>query len=422
MTTRCHWFILVPLLALGCEAKSPETMSTAAVELPQVVVTVEPLQTRSIQREVTAVGTLYGFDEVTLAPKVDGRVRHVFVDTGDVVIPGTVLLELDPTDYELASDEAKRGLDAELARLGLSEFPKAALVVDEVPSVRRAEVSLANAKVRFERVKMLFARQAASKDEFDLAETDLKAADAAKRDVITQALATLASARLRHASLEMAEQRIRDAKLFAPTPPGFEPWAALVGHAASPVKYAVAQRLITTGDMVRSMPVTNAFRLVIDTALKLVVAVPEKYTPEVHVAQMATVRVEAYPGQTFTGVVARISPVVDQQNRTFMVQINVPNFDGKLMCGGFARAAIQTRTDSDVKTVPPHALTAFAGVTKVFIAENGKARGIEVTTGTRDKDWVEVIGPLPENAVVVTSGLGQLVNGSPLKIRAEQGK
>lgn len=418
MTTRCHWLRLGPLLLLvGCAEKPSDSMSTGPADLPPVVVTVEPLRTRSVQREVTAVGTLYGFDEVTLAPKAEGRVRHVYVDTGDVVVPGTVLLELDPTDYELAAFEAKRGLDAELARLGLTEFPKGPLDVDEVPSVRRAEVALANAKVRFDRVKGLFARQAASKDEFDLAETDLKAADAAKRDVIAQALATLASARLRHATLESAEQRIRDTKLVAPTPPGCEPWAAVVGHAASPVKYAVAQRLITTGDMVRSMPVTNAFRLVIDTALKLVVAVPEKYTPEVHVGQPVTVSVEAYPGQTFPGVVARISPVVDQQNRTFAVQVNVPNFDGKLMCGGFARAAIRTRVDPAVKTVPPHALTVFAGVTKVFVNETGKARGIEVTTGTRDKDWVEVIGPLPEDASVITSGLGQLVNGSPLKIR-----
>ncbi len=410
------YLLPIAIAVPGCNPPPPSSASSNS-EPPTVVVTREPVQTRQIQREVLAVGTLYGFDEVTLAPKADGRVRDVHVDVGDMVLPGAVLLELDATDYELAVLEARRALDAELARLGLTSLPAGPLDVEQVPSVRRAEVSLANAKIRFERVKALFARQAASKEEYDLADTELKAADAAKHDVITQALATLASARLRQASVQLAEQRVRDAQLLAPTPPGSEAWSAVVGPGFSPVRYSVSSRLITTGDMVRSMPVTNAFRLVIDTALKLGVAIPERFAPEVHIGQPVAVSVDAHPGQTFRGVVARISPTVDAQNRTFMVQVNIPNFDRKLKCGGFARAAIQTRVDPAVKTVPPHSIVSFAGVTKIFIDDQGKARSIEISTGTRDKDWVEVIGDIPDNAIVLTSGLGQLVNGSPLKMR-----
>ena len=86
------------------------------------------------------------------------------------------------------------------------------------------------------------------------------------------------------------------------------------------------------------MPVTEAFRLVINHALKLKVDVPERYTAEVAIDQPVVIHVDAYPGQPFAGRVTRISPAVDPQSRTFAVQINVPNLDGRLRAGGFARA------------------------------------------------------------------------------------
>ena len=89
----------------------------------------------------------------------------------------------------------------------------------------------------------------------------------------------------------------------------------------------------------------------------------------------------------------------------------------ELKAGGFARASIRTRVDPAVKTVPPAAVVTFAGVTKVFVIEGDKAKAVEVKLGTRDKDWVEVIGELPAGATVATSGHSQLVDGSPVKLR-----
>lgn len=416
MTVRCHWFApLVLAAALGCgNGSGPSTAPTATAPIP---VTVAPLGIRPVQRSVTAVGTLYGFDEVTLAPKVDGRVERVFVDTGDVAVPGAVVLELDPTDYLLAVAEARQALDAELARIGLTALPGPEFDPESVPTVRRAEASLANARTRFARVKDLYARQASSKEEFDLADTEVKLADAAKRDAVAQTLATLASARLRNAALDTAVQRVADTKLRVPVPEAYWPWAAIVGPGATPARYAVAVRMVSHGDMVRSNPVTNAFKLVLDSALKLRLAVPERYAPDIEIGQIAEVTVDAYPGVAFRGRVTRISPTVDALNRTFGVEVTIPNLDRHLKCGGFARAAISTRIDPSVPTVPPHAIATFAGVTKVFVVDGDTAKTVEVQTGTRDKDWVEVIGKFPPEARVITSGLSQLADGTPIRIR-----
>ena len=401
-------------VSVGCHSESSPP-SAGQPNLPPIPVAMAPLEYRSIQRIVTAVGSFSGFDEVTLAPKVDGLVKCVNVDVGDPAIPGSVLLELDSTDYALAVAEARRAFDAELARLGLAELPSTPFDVESVPTVRRARVSLENAATRFQSRQVLFERKVLAKEEYDLAETEFKLAEATHRDAVTQAEAVLAMARYRQAILNSAEERLRDCQLRVPTPPGWAAWAAVVGPGFSPPRYTVAQRFVSEGQRLVSMPVTDAFRLVIHHALKLRVAVPERYTAEVRLNQPVEIRVDAYPTETFLGRVSRISPTIDPQNRTFQVEIAMPNLDGRLRVGGFARAAIQTRIDHDVPTVPPTALVTFAGVTKIFLNDAGFARPLEITTGFRDRDWVEVIGDLPREGVVIISGHSQLVAGSPVR-------
>ena len=126
---------------------------------------------------------------------------------------------------------------------------------------------------------------------------------------------------------------------------------------------------------------------------------------------------DAFPGRVFPGVVYRISATVDPVNRTFYPVVAIMNLDRELKAGGFARASIRTRVDPAVKTVPTAAVVTFAGVNKVFVIENDKARAVEVKLGTRDRDWVEVIGELQTGATIATSGHSQLVDGSPVKLR-----
>jgi RND family efflux transporter MFP subunit len=230
----------------------------------------------------------------------------------------------------------------------------------------------------------------------------------------TEARVTLASARRLKAALEDAERKLADTKLNAPAPPEWSEWVKELGPTTTPLKYAVAQKMVSAGEMVQSMPVTNCYRLVIDHALKLGVTVPEKHAPAIRVGQTVELRVEAYT-ESFPGFVARISPTTDTVNRTFGVVIGVRNGTGKLKAGGFATAEIVTGS-ATVVTVPPEALVSFAGVNKVFVVDGDKAKAVEVGLGARDKEWLEVTG-VPAGAKVITSGHAQLVDGSVVRVR-----
>ncbi|HUR52859.1 MAG TPA: efflux RND transporter periplasmic adaptor subunit [Gemmataceae bacterium] len=411
-------FVSFVALLPACAPKSPTSAAKTAEPQP-VAVTLAPVGSVSLKRTVQVVGTLDAFKDVTLAPKVDGRVVRVRKDRGDAVQPGEVLLELDAKDYELDVEVARRALEAELAKLDLRALPAGDIDIEQVTAVAQARAQLDLSKKELDRMRTLDTRGVGARADLDSALTKVTVAEATKRLAETEARATLAHARRLRATLDLAEQRLRDTVVRAPVPDEWGAWAAVVGPGFSPLTYTVANRMVWEGEMVRGMPEKNVFRLVIAHVLKLRAEVPEKFGPEVRAGQTVEVRVDAFAGRAFAGVVARVSPTVDTQNRTFQVEIEVPNCDPKfkLKPGGFAQADILTRTDANVLTVPVESVVTFAGVTKIFVADGDRAKAIEVKLGQRDKDWVEVIGPVPSGAKVVTSGFSQLVDGSLIRVR-----
>jgi multidrug efflux pump subunit AcrA (membrane-fusion protein) len=416
---RATIFATLAALALAIPACAKKPGATAnSSETKPVTVTVADAKSMPLRRAVPVNGTLYPFEDVTLAPKVGGRVLRTHRDVGDRVGPDEPLLELDDAEYRLAVAQARAAFDAELRKLKLLALPATDTnieqIVAKVDAVLEARANVAFAEAEMKREERL-SGVAGAAQAYDTAVNRLAVAKARLQLAETDARVTLANARRLKAALEDAERKLADTKLSAPVSPE---WALLLkelGTTSTPLKYAVAQKMVSVGEIVQSTPVTNCYRLVIDHALKLGVAVPEKHIPDVVVGQAAELHVEAYPDQIFTGTVARISPTIDLQNRNFGVVIVVRNCDGKLKAGGFATAEIVTRTENIV-TIPPEALVQFAGVNKVFVVEGSKAKAKEVTVGTRDKDWVEV-GGLPAGAKVITSGQSQLVDGSAIQVR-----
>lgn len=392
-----------------------------------VAVAVEPVTVRPVHRAVGVVGSLYGRDEVALTPKVEGRVLRIHRDVGDIVKPGELLLEIDPTDYQLAVTEARRSLDLELARLGLKEPPAADFDVRTMPAVTRAAAMAQNATARSERLRKL-AGGAASAEDREQAETDLAVARSNYHQAVIDGEAIVAAVRHRQALLETAWQRLRDTRVVVPGATK-APEVIAAGYtesaSAAPAEFVISERSANEGEIVRTMAMgqtATLFRLVVDRPLKLQAAVPERHAAEVNVGQSVELEAECAPGQKVQAAVARVNPAVDRSSRTFQVEIHVPNADRRLRAGSFARASILTRIDPQARTVPEEAIVRFAGVTKVFTIRDGKAREIPVVVGVngseKSRAWVEITGgDLPADAAVVTSGQSQLSEGAPVRLK-----
>jgi multidrug efflux pump subunit AcrA (membrane-fusion protein) len=403
-----------------------------------IAVTVTAAVQRTVERRVRTVGTLHGFEEIEISPQVDGNVRRVARDVGDLVAPGDLLLEIDATDFQLAVQESARALDLELARLGLNKVPDASFSPETLPSVERARLVERNAADTFERYKALTARGVMTKDDYEKAELNLQTARLDTKQRLLEAEQTLASVRHRQAVLDTAGKRLRDTSILAPaitvrTPPVLQQVAGTSGRTVPaaadgdpPLAYTVAERFVSEGEIVRAAPPTKLFRLVVDSVLKLKAAVPERYASQMRPGQEVDLAVESLPGRKIGGRVARVNPTVDTANRTFEVEVWVPNRDRLLKSGSFATASILLGADDDAVTVPEEAIVRYAGVTKLFTVVNDKAVVVPVELGSRldipepagaVHRWVEVSGAITVGVPVVTTGHSQLSDGTAVRIR-----
>lgn len=371
-----------------------------------VVVTTAPVTYRPIERSVEGMGTLHGFEEVSLSAQVDGSVRKIDFDVADSVKPGQVLLEIDPTDYALKVQQSERALQAELAMLGLTEPPDAKFNLESVPAVMAAQVRMDNAKSKWERSERLVARGANTDAEHEQTTADYKAAKAEYANQVLVTKAALATIQTKQADLAVARQQLEHTQLVVPTP------TRPVPNSAGSVFYAVTERSVAEGTFVQRG--TEICKLAIIQTIKANVLLPGQYSSEVHLGQKAEVQTPTSP-QPFTGTVTRINPAVDPKTRTFEIEVQLPNPEGNLKPGSFAKVKILTHEDAEAATVPLTAVIRFAGINKIFLAdENGKAKEVHVTLGGQAADWIEITEPaLPKGAKVITSGQSVLADETP---------
>ena len=157
------------------------------------------------------------------------------------------------------------------------------------------------------------------------------------------------------------------------------------------------------------------FRLSDFDPLLCPIQVPERELPRLAVGQPADVRVEAFPGRTFSASVLRISPVVDAGSGTVEVTLEVDAED-VLRPGMFARVALQLERRPDVLVVPKVALALDGLGDAVFVAEGDVASRRELVVGARDGDRLEVVEGVEEGESVVVVGQDGLADGTPIRV------
>jgi RND family efflux transporter MFP subunit len=149
--------------------------------------------------------------------------------------------------------------------------------------------------------------------------------------------------------------------------------------------------------------------------LRLVLAVPERAAAGIRVGQEVRVSVEG-DAAVYRGRVARLSPSIHEQSRTLAVEAEVPNEQGRLRPGSFARADIVVAADQPVVFVPSSAIVIFAGIEKVLTVRDGRAVELRVQTGRRQDGRVEIVAGLKAGEPVVVEP-GNLVAGQPVTVR-----
>ena len=384
---------LVALVALSGCARDRTVQAAAGDARP---VTVGPAQVIDLRREVDLVGTLAAQEDVVVSAEVAGRVSRLVKDLGDRVEQGTPLIELDRERLQYRVDTQRATLDEARARYGASGdgvLPP----LDRVPTVMSAAAQLADAQQQLDRAKSLASRQLLAQSDLDAAQTKFDTAKAAHDAALASARQLRGDIEAQTSALQLAERDLRDSIIRAP----FDGY--------------VAERLVSEGQYLQ--PQASVMRIVRLHPLKLTADVPEKFAPWLQTGRPIQIRVDAYPDQVFAGTIVRISPAVDLKSRAFAIEGEVPNPDGKLKPGTFARVQIATDRVDRAVMVPAASIQSRYGTNRVFEVQKGQLVGREIVLGDRLGDRVEVAQGLKAGTSIVSADVEQLADGMRVRVK-----
>ena len=398
-TSLPHLFIALALSTLiGCQSDYPATGSPQQAErdtTPARQVRVLPATQDTVARSSIVTGTMAAEDQIVLSLKVSGRLSDIGVDLGSPVRRGQTIARLDPTDFRLRVRQAEAALQQARARLGLAPDGADDRVDPEhTPLVRQAHAMLNEARRSRDRMTMLWERQLIARAELDAASAELEVAQGRYQDAIEEVRNRQAVLAERRSEVAIARQQLLDSELKAP------------------IDGAVRQRHASAGEyLAAGSPIVTVVRV---HPLRLRLAVPERLAAGVRIGQPVKVKVDGDSG-SYQGKVARLSPAISEQDRTLMVEAEVPNEDGRLRPGAFAEAEIVIEAEEPAVFVPIASIVTFAGIERVLVVKDGRSVEKRVQTGRRLGDRVEIVAGLTGEELIVVEP-GNLVGGQAVAV------
>ena len=360
----------------GGDGASPAAPVTAAG--PAAIDVVRVVE-QSLDVPLSLPGELTAFQSVAMFPRVTGFVKSVNVDRGSRVRAGQLLASLEAPEVVAQRSEAQSKLQAAEAQL----------------SVARAKADADNGT--FARLK------AASATPGVVAGNDVVIAEKTADGSANQVIAA-------EQSVEAARQAvnaIRDMEGYL--------------RMTAPFAGVITERNVHPGALVgpstSGAGATPLLQLVDTNRLRLVVPVPEAYTAEMKPGAEIAFTVAAYPGQGFSGKVARIAQAVDVGTRTMAVELDVANADGRLAPGTFCQVRWPVRRSGPSLFVPSASVAATTDRTFVIRIRNGKTEWVDVKTGLTSGALVEVFGDLRAGDEIAGRGTDELRPGTEVRPR-----
>jgi HlyD family secretion protein len=392
-------FLLLGLSAAGCLERADDPLVTTA--------TVQ----EGCALPISIKGIVAARSNVTVVPKISGRVAVVNVEMGQEVHQGEVLMCLEDQEIRNQVQQAEAGLAAAKARLAEAKAGARPQELAKINSgINSLEAVLKISQQNYERTRALYEQGAVSQQQLESAEVsltkarndlaslqeDLRLAEAGAKPQTIEALQ--AGVQQAAAALALAGTQLDNTMLRAPL------WGQ------------IAQRNLDPGEM--ASPTMPAFTIVDVNKVILEGFVAQEVVGRVQVGSSVRATTEALPGRSWQGKVVAVSPVASAGSQRFPVKVMIDNPNKELKPGMPAVAELKINPVGGAVMVPDSAIVSKGGKKYIFLLENDKVKQIEVRTGISDEGLVEVVHGLARGQVVVVGGAQSLVADQPVKIKS----
>lgn len=340
---------------------SKETV-TAAVPTVEVV---QPKEDAPDQALVLP-GQTTAFTDTPIYARANGYLKKWYADIGAQVKKGELLAEIETPE-----------LDAQLRQA------RADLVT--------AEANSKLAKITAQRTEDLLKSASVSTQERDNAAGAL----AADQAIVTS----------RQADVSRLEELQSYEKIYAPFDGVITARNTDIGD------------LITAGSGTRN---SELFRVQATGILRIYVAIPEVYVPQIHVGAKPSVTLEEYPGQSFEGTLVRTDKAINDRSRTLLAEVDVDNAAGKLLPGAYTFVHFGLRPQENSVTIPSNTLLFRAEGLRVGVVKDGRVRLVAIKIGRDYGDRVEVVSGLTSQDQVILNPSDSLTSG--ITVHVNHGK
>lgn len=330
-----------------------------------------------ISAQLSVVGNLIGAATVDVVPRTAGRLVAVNVKLGDRVNRGQTLARIEDQEINEQVKQAEASYQVSQA------------------TIRQREADLKFAQINLERSQNLFQRQLLPRQSLD---------DAEARQAAAAAQLDLARAQFQQAEARLEELRIAKGNT----------------NIISPVNGFVGKRNADPGAWAsQQAPVVSVVDI---SSVRLVANIVERDLRLVNSGDPAVVEVDAFPGETFPGRIARVAPVLDPATRTAEIEIEVPNPSFRLKPGMYARMSVTIDSRANATLIPKASVVDYDGKRGVFVmAADNKAKFQPLEIGIEDEAHVEARNGISAGDTLVTSGASSLRNGDTLVLAGQGG-
>ena len=365
-------------LLISC-SKQDTSAAKAAYPDPGPNVQATKVVAQKLAITVHLPGEIEPYEVVAIFPKVTGFVKAITVDRGSHVKAGEQIAQLEAPELIAQRSEAQSKLQAAQAQLAAG----GAKVASDESTYEHLKAAAATPGV------------VAGNDLF-VAEKTLDADRAqlkAQQDNVSAAQQALQAITQIEAYLQVKapfDGVVTERNVH----PG-----ALVGPAGAP---GVAVPMLRIETLSR---------------LRVVVPVPETYAAGVPEGTKVDFTVPAFPGRTFSGIIARIAHSVDEKTRTMPVELEAANPKGELSPGTFSDVLWPVRRSYSTLFVPTSSVANTLERVFVVRIRDGKAEWVDVKTGATVDKMTEVFGNVHEGDMVAVRGTDELRPGTSVSVQ-----
>lgn len=181
----------------------------------------------------------------------------------------------------------------------------------------------------------------------------------------------------------------------------------------APFDAVVSERLVETEDFVTKK--THLLTLINPSSLYIKANISELLLTQLDNGMPVEIRIDALDNEIFKGTIQRIHPVIDEQTRQAVIEIQFDQLPPAVRSGQFARVTFTTRERPRI-LVPFNAIQHDKNGEYIYLYSDGKAIKNRIRSGIKIDDQIEIIEGIKENQQIIVKGFLGLSDGKPVKL------